>query len=338
MLANNLTPLNVKCTLIKLVTQGKVGIVSPDRSIHNTRAYYNRINGSFDSRDFTAIRKRNCLSYQAELKKRKSASIASTSGLRESRKLKHEALSLYMGNGMRATVKAIGSFNLILPSGLIIGYALESAVRILNMVQTKKVERMPYEIWHGKAPMLSYLRYPKETIASRSHGPFKSSGSDEGLEIIQEEDTQPSENNSEEHNDVAPIVVERQNVKVPIQRFTRIPQAPDRYGFYVDVVEYELGDLDEPPNYKDALSILDFGEATYILGIKIIRDRSKRFIALSQSAYLEKILKRFWMENSKKGYTPMIEKPDYRKSQGAKTPSLLIQIKRASKNSKTIKS
>ncbi|GJY70554.1 hypothetical protein Tco_0474257 [Tanacetum coccineum] len=27
MLANNLTPLNVKCTLIKLVTQGKVGIV-----------------------------------------------------------------------------------------------------------------------------------------------------------------------------------------------------------------------------------------------------------------------------------------------------------------------
>ncbi|GJR45567.1 hypothetical protein Tco_1313670 [Tanacetum coccineum] len=27
------------------------------------------------------------------------------------------------------------------------------------------------------------------------------------------------------------------------------------------------------------------------------------------------------MENSKKGYTPMMEKPDYRKSQGAKTPT-----------------
>ncbi|GKA96813.1 retrovirus-related pol polyprotein from transposon TNT 1-94 [Tanacetum coccineum] len=38
------------------------------------------------------------------------------------------------------------------------GYALESAVRILNMVLTKKVERTPYEIWHGKAPKLSYLR------------------------------------------------------------------------------------------------------------------------------------------------------------------------------------
>ncbi|GJV37341.1 retrotransposon protein, putative, ty1-copia subclass [Tanacetum coccineum] len=33
-------------------------------------------------------------------------------------------------------------------------YALESAVRILNMVPTKKVDKTPYEIWHGKAPNL----------------------------------------------------------------------------------------------------------------------------------------------------------------------------------------
>ncbi|GKF30029.1 retrovirus-related pol polyprotein from transposon TNT 1-94 [Tanacetum coccineum] len=38
------------------------------------------------------------------------------------------------------------------------GYALESVVRILNIVPTKKVERTPYEIWHGKTPKLSYLR------------------------------------------------------------------------------------------------------------------------------------------------------------------------------------
>ncbi|GJW76759.1 zinc finger, CCHC-type containing protein [Tanacetum coccineum] len=41
-------------------------------------------------------------------------------GLRGSKKLKHRALSLYVGNGMRATVEAIGSFDLVLPSGLII--------------------------------------------------------------------------------------------------------------------------------------------------------------------------------------------------------------------------
>ncbi|GJT05927.1 retrotransposon protein, putative, ty1-copia subclass [Tanacetum coccineum] len=345
------------------------------------------------------------------------------------------------------------------------GYALESAARILNMVPTKKVERTPYGIWHKKAPKLSYLRvwgcealvkrdaldkldhrsikcifvgYTKETMgyyfyyplenkifvarnaeffennlmvqeASGSHGLLESSESDRGLELIQEEDTQPSENTSEIHNEVATIE------------------------------EYELGDLNEPPNYKatsfdpefekwleaintemqsmkdnqvwvlvylppngrtvgskwlfkkktnmdgnvhtfkarlvakgntqtygvdygetfspvaDIRAIrillaitafynyeiwqidvkiaflnghLNLGEAVYILGIKIIRDRSKRLIVLSQSAYLEKILKRFWMENSKKGYTSMIEKPNYRKSQGAKTPSEVQHMQR----------
>ncbi|GKA52162.1 zinc finger, CCHC-type containing protein [Tanacetum coccineum] len=253
--------------------------------------------------------RRNCMSYHDELKKKKNASMASTSGiftielyafpnktwvydtgcsthicntsqgLRESRKLKHGALSLYMGNGMRAAVEAIESFDLILPSGLIIvldnchftptvtrgvvsisrlvnngyihtftnygisvskdivfyfnaiprdddfsrygfvylmkhkhevfetfkvfqnevenqlgkkikGYALETAARILNMVPTKKVDRMPYERWHEKAPKLSYLSYPKETIeASKSHELLEMSGSDKGLELIQEEDT-----------------------------------------------------------------------------------------------------------------------------------------------------
>ncbi|GJZ04296.1 retrotransposon protein, putative, ty1-copia subclass [Tanacetum coccineum] len=263
--------------------------------------------------------------------------------------------------------------------------------------------------------------------ASGSHGLLKMSRSDEGLELIQEEDTQPSKNTSKEHNEVMPI-------------------------------EYELGDLNEPSNYKDALSdpeydkwleamntktqsmkdnqvwilvelspngrtvrskwplfafqgrrnawmamytplklqasrswnkkfdveikkigftqnpdepcvylkasgsnvaflilyvdeilimennitcckkvkswlckcfsMKDLGKAAYILGIKIIHDRSKRLIALSQCGYLEKILKKFRMENTKKGYTPIMEKPDYRKSKGAKTPSEVQRMQR----------
>ncbi|GJZ71751.1 hypothetical protein Tco_0635602 [Tanacetum coccineum] len=58
--------------------------------------------------------RRNCPSYHAELKKRKNDSEASTSG---SRKLKHGALSMYMGNGMRAAVEAIRSFDLTSPTG-----------------------------------------------------------------------------------------------------------------------------------------------------------------------------------------------------------------------------
>ncbi|GJV71259.1 retrotransposon protein, putative, ty1-copia subclass [Tanacetum coccineum] len=94
---------------------------------------------------------------------------------------------------------------------------------------------------------------------------------------------------------------------------------------YVDDILLMGNNVTMPQEVKSWLykcfSMKDLGEAAYILGIKIIRDRSKRLISLSQSAYLEKILKKFWMENSKKGYTSMIEKPDYRKSQGAKTPS-----------------
>ncbi|GJY47924.1 hypothetical protein Tco_0437880 [Tanacetum coccineum] len=109
--------------------------------------------------------------------------------------------------------------------------------------------------------------------------------------------------------------------------------------------EADLGDLGEPANYRAAL--LDHPESkkwldvmnvemqsmkdndvwalvklppkasdvAYILGIKIYRDRSKRLIDLCQSAYIEKILKRYSMENSKHGTIPMQEKLTLSKSQ-----------------------
>ncbi|KAI5350153.1 hypothetical protein L3X38_003044 [Prunus dulcis] len=39
------------------------------------------------------------------------------------------------------------------------------------------------------------------------------------------------------------------------------------------------------------------GQANYVLGIEISRDRDRKLIGLSQKAYIEKILKRFNMEN-----------------------------------------
>ena len=49
----------------------------------------------------------------------------------------------------------------------------------------------------------------------------------------------------------------------------------------------------------------DLGEASYILGMKIYRDRSKRMLGLSQFTYINTVLKMFSMENSKKGYLLM---------------------------------
>ncbi|GJV79577.1 retrotransposon protein, putative, ty1-copia subclass [Tanacetum coccineum] len=70
----------------------------------------------------------------------------------------------------------------------------------------------------------------------------------------------------------------------------------------------------------------DLGEAAYIFGIKIYRDRSKRLIGLCQSAYIEKILKRFYMENSKRGTILMQEKLELSKSQGASTPAKIQRM------------
>ncbi|GJV78681.1 retrotransposon protein, putative, ty1-copia subclass [Tanacetum coccineum] len=67
---------------------------------------------------------------------------------------------------------------------------------------------------------------------------------------------------------------------------------------------------------KRCFAIKDLGEAAYILGIKIYRDRSRRLIGLCESAYIDKILKRFHMENSKRGSIPMQEKLRLSKSQG----------------------
>ena len=52
-------------------------------------------------------------------------------------------------------------------------------------------------------------------------------------------------------------------------------------------------------------SMKDLGEASYILGMKIYRDRSRKLLGLSRSTYIDTVLKRFSMENSKKGYLPI---------------------------------
>ncbi|CAL9019506.1 unnamed protein product [Prunus brigantina] len=78
---------------------------------------------------------------------------------------------------------------------------------------------------------------------------------------------------------------------------------------YVDdipIIGNDIGMLSSvKPWLTKSFSMKDFGEASYILGIKIYRDRSQRIIGLSQSLYIDKVLKRFHMEQSKKGLLPV---------------------------------
>ncbi|GJS05801.1 retrotransposon protein, putative, ty1-copia subclass [Tanacetum coccineum] len=83
---------------------------------------------------------------------------------------------------------------------------------------------------------------------------------------------------------------------------------------YVDDIIIMGNHIPSLQSVKDYLgkcfAMKDLGEAAFILGIKIYRDRSKRFIGLSQNAYMDKILKRYKMDNSKRGHIPMQEKLD----------------------------
>ena len=64
----------------------------------------------------------------------------------------------------------------------------------------------------------------------------------------------------------------------------------------------------------------DLGEASYILGMKIYRDRSKRMLGLSQSTYIDTVLKRFSMANFKKGYLSIDHKISLSKKDCPTTP------------------
>ncbi|GKA24260.1 retrotransposon protein, putative, ty1-copia subclass [Tanacetum coccineum] len=146
-------------------------------------------------------------------------------------------------------------------------YALESAAHILNMVPTKKVDKTPYEVWHGQAPKLSYLKFwgcealikrdtltKPEKLEPRSINLIaqEASGSLEDLEIIQEEDTHYSIDTSLNHEEDDQEIDESQSDINPIRRSIRTRRAPDLMCLYIDAEEHELEDLGKPANYKTA--------------------------------------------------------------------------------------
>ena len=77
---------------------------------------------------------------------------------------------------------------------------------------------------------------------------------------------------------------------------------------------------------KSVFSMKDLGGAAYIVGIKIYSDRSRRLIALSQSTYIDKVLKRFKMENAKKGFLPISHGTTLSKNQCPKTVNERVQM------------
>ena len=77
---------------------------------------------------------------------------------------------------------------------------------------------------------------------------------------------------------------------------------------YVDDILIAGNDKGYVIEIKDWLSshfeMKDMGEAAYILGVKISRDRSKNLLSLSQDTYIKKVLERFNMQDCKPIDTP----------------------------------
>jgi len=49
----------------------------------------------------------------------------------------------------------------------------------------------------------------------------------------------------------------------------------------------------------------DIGEARYVLGVEIVRNRSKKILGMCQEAYIKRVLERFSMHHSKPVDTPV---------------------------------
>ncbi|GKA90709.1 retrotransposon protein, putative, ty1-copia subclass [Tanacetum coccineum] len=118
-----------------------------------------------------------------------------------------------------------------------------------------------------------FIGYPKETmrysfyylpenkvLVARNAEFFKNSFitqeasvSVEYLEIIQDEDTHPSENISLHHDENDQEIIEPQSDIIPVHRSIKTRHALDRMCLYIDAEEHELGDLNEPANYKATL-------------------------------------------------------------------------------------
>ncbi|KAJ1299023.1 hypothetical protein BS78_01G499800 [Paspalum vaginatum] len=69
------------------------------------------------------------------------------------------------------------------------------------------------------------------------------------------------------------------------------------------------------------------GEASYVLGIEIQRNRSKGILGLSQKTYIENVLKRYEMHRSERKPTPIIEGEKFGTFQCPKNDYELEQMK-----------
>ena len=80
-------------------------------------------------------------------------------------------------------------------------------------------------------------------------------------------------------------------------------------------------------SYPQIFDITDLGEASYVLGIEIHRDRNNGVLGLPQEAYLENVLKKYNMHASKSTPAPIVKGDCFGKFQCPKNQYEIDQMK-----------
>ncbi|KZV22848.1 hypothetical protein F511_19440 [Dorcoceras hygrometricum] len=174
------------------------------------------------------------------------------------------------------------------------GYALETAVMLLNNVHTKAVDKTPYEMWMGKPPKYSYMRiwgcpaYVKQTVGDKLDTrsilcyfvgyPKNSIGycfyypSETKVFVSRNATFMEMEFLLDRKGKIVELEEVREPTEVPSEslaptepvpemvaprRSERVPRAPERYGF---LLEDDQGDQvvgSDPRTFKEAISDAD---------------------------------------------------------------------------------
>ncbi|KAL0299863.1 UNVERIFIED_CONTAM: Secreted RxLR effector protein [Sesamum calycinum] len=227
-------------------------------------------------------------------------------------------------------LKEIGILSQWTPPGTpqLNGGYLETAAKFLNMAPSKTVPQTPYEIWHGKPTSYKYLRmWGSSAYVKRLVGDKLDSRSSLCRESRPPERygfmglTNQLDNNPNTYGEAMSDIDSDKWLEAMKSKMDSIVsnQMDVKMAFLNGYVEEEIF-MDQSEDFNSVgEEQKDMGEASYILGIKIYRDRSRKMLGLTQSSYIEKVLKRFKMENSKRGFLPMRHGIKLSKKQSLKT-------------------
>ncbi|GJU14804.1 retrotransposon protein, putative, ty1-copia subclass, partial [Tanacetum coccineum] len=213
-------------------------------------------------------------------------------GFREARKLKQGVLYLNVGNGVRTQVEAIGSYDLVLPNGLVIcldnchyapsitrgvvsvhrlhtppyipqhnGVSERRNRTLLDMVRSMmNLTTLPLSFWDYALESATRIlnMVPTKKVDKTSRYPKETMGyyfyfPPENKIVVARYAEFFEKNLITQEVSFEPP----QEEVIPVRRSERTHRAPDHLCLNVEAEEHSLGDLNEPTSYKAAIQVKD---------------------------------------------------------------------------------